>query len=1152
MRRQEMTLWEGSRCLTRMIRRDSATRTLLLAWLALLCLAGLVTKVQAQVAPYFGSDPVLRIETGSHTEPIRAITQSSDGRFILTGAEDKTVRVWEAQAGRLVRTLRPPLHPGEGQVQALALTEDNGTLAVGGQMRDGKGFRIWLFDRATGELKRSIKGLAGPANALAFMSGSQRLVAGLAEGGPLRVFELSSPDVGEVTPSQSLPLEGILVGLVPTREGGLYLVTRAPNRLLWFAQVKDVPTRVLALPSTLEPTSLALSADEKMLAIGTRSGGTVLKIPAALGDIAYLTATQVSEDAFTQVAFTAEGRLCAGGSYRVRGHSTLRCWRDEGAGEGTDVDLSQGPVSALTRLGSGFVAYGTESGSMGVADPDGREHFAQASARASYRAPQDILISPDARTVSFYLGNRILDMVTFSLETRSYSRFRPPGLSRASTSSNGLTLSDCSGKRFTLQGQPISLGGSECIALAVSSDGKGAFVATDGELRRFEPSGKERWSVPVRGGVQSVNVSQDGQTLVIGTGDGTLRWLRAEDGRELLALYPHLDGRRWILFTPDGRYDGSSGGESLLGWHLNRGADQAATLLPSEVFQSARHQPGELDQVIRTFELQGLPPLPALDSGLIPPALQLLTPVDGQAVSFSGFDLILALSDPQLMPERVSLVDDGVPYRIGKESWSSSLSSDGKRRLFRFPLALSPGEHFLSISLQLDTNRTVRQTAFVRVTAGTQANAGASTAEAGSATGTEPLTTGGTGQTSAHNSASSRNLLGSMPAARGTEPQTTVITERGLTQAGAASLWVLAVGVSRYESGDIGALTYADDDAQAFAQALSKQRGRFYRNVTVRELVDEKATRTAVMDGLNWLKSNVDPQDVAVIFLAGHGVNDASGRYRFLPVDAHPDAADSSTVSGDEIRAITEQLPGKTLLFIDSCHSGNVMKRGERGMKPVNANQMLSELADEGSIVVAFSASTGRQSSLESAEWGHGAFTRALLDALAGGADLQNKGTISYKELDLFLSKRVEDMTRGQQASTSYHLPIDLPDFDIAGALIPPVPRLPSPQKVAPEKVGKVTALVLGGVSLGLAGLAIRDQWYLSQYPSLANADAFKTARNLAIGGSVLTAAGAGLGVSVGWRIPSGLYARESGRTGQASLARQPTPVLQVGLEGRW
>jgi len=46
------------------------------------------------------------------------------------------------------------------------------------------------------------------------------------------------------------------------------------------------------------------------------------------------------------------------------------------------------------------------------------------------------------------------------------------------------------------------------------------------------------------------------------------------------------------------------------------------------------------------------------------------------------------------------------------------------------------------------------------------------------------------------------------------------------------------------------------------------------------------ATRDDVVDGLQWLENQVTSKGVGMLFLAGHGVNDSTGRYYYYEVPA--------------------------------------------------------------------------------------------------------------------------------------------------------------------------------------------------------------------------------------------------------------------------
>ena len=104
-------------------------------------------------------------------------------------------------------------------------------------------------------------------------------------------------------------------------------------------------------------------------------------------------------------------------------------------------------------------------------------------------------------------------------------------------------------------------------------------------------------------------------------------------------------------------------------------------------------------------------------------------------------------------------------------------------------------------------------------------------------------------------------------------------------------------------------LTYAAKDARDFDKALKGQKGAYYVDVETRVLTDREVTRSSIMDGLAWLKTMAtNPNDVSVVFLAGHGLTDEKQTYWFFPSDATgSDDVHAKGVSQDEVRSITDK-----------------------------------------------------------------------------------------------------------------------------------------------------------------------------------------------------------------------------------------------------
>jgi uncharacterized caspase-like protein len=240
-------------------------------------------------------------------------------------------------------------------------------------------------------------------------------------------------------------------------------------------------------------------------------------------------------------------------------------------------------------------------------------------------------------------------------------------------------------------------------------------------------------------------------------------------------------------------------------------------------------------------------------------------------------------------------------------------------------------------------------------------------------------------------------------------------------------LYVLAVGISKYEDKNL-TLSFAAKDASDFIAVIQKQKGELYRDVAIKLLADEKATKDEILDGLDWIQKETTSKDVAIVFLAGHGVNDPGGLYYFLPVNVHTEKLKRTGMAFSDIKNTVASLAGKTIVFLDTCHAGNIMGK-RRGALDITG--IVNELTSAESGAVVFASSTGNQYSVEDPTWKNGAFTKALVEGISGKADYTGKGRITINMLDLYISERVKELTKGQQTPTTTK-PQTIPDFPIA------------------------------------------------------------------------------------------------------------------------
>lgn len=256
-------------------------------------------------------------------------------------------------------------------------------------------------------------------------------------------------------------------------------------------------------------------------------------------------------------------------------------------------------------------------------------------------------------------------------------------------------------------------------------------------------------------------------------------------------------------------------------------------------------------------------------------------------------------------------------------------------------------------------------------------------------------------------------------------------------------LWTVSVGVSKYKNlAPEQQLDFADDDARSVAAALAAQSGpsRPFGAIHASTLIDEDVTVESVGRALAGL-SAMGPNDLAFVFLAGHGVALDGGKMVYLTSAASlsKQSAKEHGVGWDTIRAALGKARGRVVVFLDACHSGHV------STDLIAPNEALAqELSSEGrSGVLVFAAARGSELSYEvpvgkgslggtrglelawegkppqlqgSLAGGHGLFTSALLEALAGQApDADRSGAVEVGELVDYVTDRVREASNGQQ-----------------------------------------------------------------------------------------------------------------------------------------
>lgn len=221
------------------------------------------------------------------------------------------------------------------------------------------------------------------------------------------------------------------------------------------------------------------------------------------------------------------------------------------------------------------------------------------------------------------------------------------------------------------------------------------------------------------------------------------------------------------------------------------------------------------------------------------------------------------------------------------------------------------------------------------------------------------------------------------------------------------NLFIVAIGINKYKNPRYS-LRFSKADAEGILAFYRAQQGKIFEKIYARKLFDQDATRAKILDAL---KLPAKPQDVVIIYMAGHGLA-IDGQYYFLPyelADSDDKTVKAAGVRQDEIIAALQAVKArKVLLLLDTCQSGALVV-AMRGMEEERAVKLLSKTAG----VHILAASQDSQAAAELEQFGHGLFTYAILEGLKGKADFNKDKMVRISELLTYVSNEVTNLSEG-------------------------------------------------------------------------------------------------------------------------------------------
>ena len=946
------------------------------------------------------------LETGGHMAVVKNLRFTPDGNFIVSAGNDKAIRVWDWRAGAIARTLRGQSGAGpDGKIQAMALSPDGHWLAVAGSFgdpsgaTDEKGNAVRLYDFVTGNVIAQLVGHKKLVLGLAFSPDSKLLVSAGADKTAI-VWDVREAKLLHRLEGHSDEIYAVAFSLK-----GEHAITGSYDKTLRLWRVSDGSESAVLIGHTEMIRAVAVSPANGMIASSVRGVGGEIRLwdgetGAFLKTLANV-GTGVGSLTFTpngkQLVSTC-GRYCKGAFF-------ARVWDVESGAEVASYRAHDDVVLAASVSPDGqYVATG--GGSNNEIHIWQLQSGEAAGQLKGIGAPVwAVGVSEDGTQLAWGTANPCPDQVSCPnslAELRHQIRLPVGGhrlgnlarvdqktsFVRAQTKADTYSLLHKKGGKFAYNAilelmdngivvtanERSSDDGFEHLAYTFALDGQ-SYISGGrrGWLTGYDLNGRAVGEFyGHEGEVWAVSLHPHRDLLLSASDDQTVRLWNSRT-RELLVTFFFGSNGEWVGWTPQGFYASSPLGDNYMGWQINHGPDQPADYVTARQLSQHFYRPelveraiilGSAAEAVREAQLDAI----KLDDLLLEGAPDFkLIRLPSEGFARIGRALIDVELNRNVLVESVDLYVN----KIKVESRGSSVDPIGHaNERARFEVPLARGKNSIRVvahsKSRLKTERTLE---ILHEGAG-------------------PLDRRGT-------------------------------------------LYIVAIGVDRYPNAKgrgapvaLKDLSYAGKDATAFAELAARVLGPDHQ--TVKKLVivsgrggSSSPTKSNIENARAFIRG-AKPNDTAVFFLAGHGVNDPHDGYLFLPTDAKWEGngwKPNSVYRWSELEASIQYANGRRILLVDTCRSSNAY------------NARLQRDAGDAEIMV-LSATREQQDAWELAELKQGAFTWALLQGL-GGRAAGDAEVIRAYGLAHFVRSEVERVTQGKQ-SPEFYQPRDAIDHILA------------------------------------------------------------------------------------------------------------------------
>lgn len=236
-----------------------------------------------------------------------------------------------------------------------------------------------------------------------------------------------------------------------------------------------------------------------------------------------------------------------------------------------------------------------------------------------------------------------------------------------------------------------------------------------------------------------------------------------------------------------------------------------------------------------------------------------------------------------------------------------------------------------------------------------------------------------------------------------------------------ATLHLLCVGVNKYPAQNLNNLKYAEADAQAVADAFASRHKNTFANISKKVLVGSQVTRNQINAEIERIADDAKPNDLAIIFFAGHGMVDGLNKY-YLATSEVEDVTvpRKGGLSANVFAEKISYIGCKLVVFIDACYSAKILESFRSGASNADFFKELNSTPNGTNI---YTSSGANSLSREDDSLRHGAFTKALIESCDfSKADTDKDGRITITEVRNYLERRIPELTGNQQSPVHRNL----------------------------------------------------------------------------------------------------------------------------------